>query len=324
VGAALAQLRALPGVEAASIARIVPLNGHSTTGTNVRPDIGSHPVRVTFNDNYVGPDYFKSMRIPIVEGREFSSEDGPEAPHVAIVNEAMAAKLFGKTSAVGHTIRFRDKSVVRVVGVARNSKYFTIGEQGALAYYEPYAQWDKPEPNLQFLLRVAQGPRRIVGPIDRALGRLDSTAALETKPMSQALAFALLPSRVGAAVLGSVGLLGLMLAAIGLYGVLAYTVSRRIREIGLRMALGATPRSVLGLVLRQSLTLVAVGVGAGTAMAVLAVRPLAAFLIPEVRPADPANFLVVGAVLVFVALIATASPAIRALRVDPAIALRHD
>jgi ABC-type antimicrobial peptide transport system permease subunit len=236
----------------------------------------------------------------------------------------MAARLFGETSAVGHTLRFGNGGQVTVVGVARNSKYFTIGEDGALAYYEPYAQWDKPEPDLQFLIRSSHGPEPIITPINRLLGRLDSTAAIDTKPMKKALTFALLPSRAGAAILGAVGLLGLTLSAIGLYGVLAYTVSRRIREIGLRMALGATPGGILGLVLRQSMTLAAIGVGAGTAMAVFLVRPLAAFLIPQVRPTDPMNFLVVAVVLFFVALLATVSPAVRALRVDPVVALRHD
>ena len=324
VSAALAQLRTLPGVEAAAVARTVPLNGHSTTGARLRTDAGSQLVTVTFNGNRVGPDYFKVMKIAVVQGREFSSDDTVGAPSVAILNEAMAARLFGKTNAVGHTIRFGNKSAVTVVGVARNSKYFTIGEEGALAYYEPYAQWDRPEPDVQFLVRSSSGPEPIVGPINQVLGRLDSTAAIDTKPMNKALAFAFLPSRVGAGILGGVGLLGLTLAAIGLYGVLAYAVSRRISEIGLRIAIGATPGCIVGLVLRQSLTLVAVGIGAGTAMAIFLVRPLAAFLIPEVRPADPINFFVVAVVLLLVALLATLSPAVRALRVDPVVALRHD
>jgi ABC-type antimicrobial peptide transport system permease subunit len=134
----------------------------------------------------------------------------------------------------------------------------------------------------------------------------------------------MLPSRVGAAVLGSMGLLGLALASIGLYGVLLFAVSRRIREIGLRMALGATPRGILQMVLGESALLVALGVGLGIAIAALAVRPLAMFLIPEVHPADPANFAIVAGVLGLVALLATLSPALRALRVDPVVALRHE
>ena len=127
----------------------------------------------------------------------------------------------------------------------------------------------------------------MVPAIQAAIGALDRTAALEVKPMSQALAFAMLPSRVGAAILGAMGLLGLGLAAIGLYGVLLFSVSRRTREIGLRMALGASPASVLGIVLRQSVRLAGSGIGIGLALAYFAVRPLTMFLIPEVRPTDP-------------------------------------
>jgi ABC-type antimicrobial peptide transport system permease subunit len=155
------------------------------------------------------------------------------------------------------------------------------------------------------------------------LNRLDPTAALETKTMQSGLGLALLPSRAGAAILGSTGLLGLALASIGLYGVLLYSVSRRLREIGLRMALGATPGEILKLVIGQSLALTGAGAGIGLAISIVAVRPLAMFLTPEVRTSDPSNFVAVAAALALVALIATISPALRALRVDPAIALRE-
>jgi ABC-type antimicrobial peptide transport system permease subunit len=208
--------------------------------------------------------------------------------------------------------------------VAKNSKYFTLGEEHANAYYEPYAQWGGSVVHLHFLVRAAGSPEALVPAINRTLGQLDSTAALETKPMRNALVFALLPSRVGAAILGSMGLLALLLASIGLYGTLLYAVSRRIREIGLRVALGASPASIMSMVLRQSFALVAAGVGAGIALAVFAVRPLAMFLVPEVRPTDFTNFVVVAAVLCAVALAATVAPALRALRVDPVVALRHE
>jgi ABC-type antimicrobial peptide transport system permease subunit len=178
--------------------------------------------------------------------------------------------------------------------------------------------------NLHFLVRTRVDPQSLVAPINRLLGELDRTAALETKPMSRALVFAMLPSRVGAALLGSIGLLGLVLSSIGLYGTLAYAVSRRIREIGLRVALGATPGAIFSLVLRQSGSLVATGLAIGLAIAALVVRPLSIFLVPDVRPGDPANFLVVAGVLGVVALAATLAPALRALRVAPTVALRHE
>jgi ABC-type antimicrobial peptide transport system permease subunit len=142
--------------------------------------------------------------------------------------------------------------------------------------------------------------------------------------MSKALVFALLPSRVGAAVLGSVGLLGLALAAIGLYGALLYSVSRRMREIGLRVALGAGPGSVLRLVLSHSAALAGGGIGIGVALSVFAVRPLALFLTPEIHPGDPSTFVIVAMALSLVAIAATVAPALRALHVDPLTALRHE
>ena len=142
--------------------------------------------------------------------------------------------------------------------------------------------------------------------------------------MSQALTFALLPSRFGAAILGSVGLLGVALAAIGLYGALLYGVTRRLREIGLRIALGATWQDVLWLVLRQSVTLAATGIAIGITLAVFAVRPLAMFLTPEVRPTNVGTFVAVAAVMLAVTLTATISPALRSLRVDPITSLRYE
>ena len=132
------------------------------------------------------------------------------------------------------------------------------------------------------------------------------------------------PSRAGAAILGSVGVLGLLLAAIGLYGVLAYTISRRIREIGLRMALGASPRSILWMVFRDSFLLVGLGMGIGLGIAVVATQPLAMFLVPGLSPTDPSTFLSVIVLLGTVAVAATIGPALRALRVDPMVALRYE
>jgi len=324
VDRALDELRALPGVEAASIVHRVPLNGHLTTGTDVSADAGLPEAHLNFNNNYVGPDYFKVMEIPILQGREFLPSDRPGAPPVAILNENMAARIFGQANPVGHTLRLGDGPPVTIAGVAGNSKYFTLGEENALAYYAPYTQLRPPEADLSFMVRSAGNPDALLWEINRVLNRIDSTAAIETKPMRDAMSFALLPSRVGAAILGSAGLLGLALAAIGLYGVLAYAVSRRIREIGLRVALGASPGMILRLVLSQSLIVVSAGMGIGLTIAVYAVQPLAAFLGPAIRPTDTINFAMVAAVLGLVALGATAAPAIRALSVAPSVALRHE
>jgi hypothetical protein len=289
-------------------------------GTEFRNDLNDRPVPVDFNFNWVAPDYFKTMGIRVLGGREFLSSDRNGAPRVAIINENLGRRLIGNTNPVGHVIRW--DGPVTIVGVAGNSKYFTIGEERPLALYVPYFQ-EGSIVNLHFLIRAAYPPG-VLKDVNRALGRLDSSAAIEVKLMRDALGFAFLPSRVGAALLGTMGMLGLALASIGLYGVLAYAVSRRIREIGLRMALGADSRAIVRMVIAQSLSLVATGVGIGLGLAVFAIKPLAMFLVPELSTTDPATFLAVVAVLVAVALTATLGPALRAVSVDPVIALRYE
>jgi predicted permease len=322
-GAALERLRTLPGVEAASVMRVMPLNGNITNGTDVTTDLAARPIHVQFHTNYVASDYFRAMGIPILHGREFLPSDRAGAPKVAVVNENLARRLYGDVNPIGHTIR-SDFGLLQIVGVANNSRYFTLGEEGELAFYAPYEQSGKGAVNLEFVVRAAGSPESVLSAVQGALGALDRTAALEVKPLRNGLAFALLPSRVGAILLGAAGLLGLVLASIGLYGVLLYAVSRRTREIGLRVALGASPVGILRLVLRQSLAILTVGLAIGIALSIFAVRPLAMFLSPAVRPSDPWNFFVVAAVLCVVGLAATISPAVRAIRVDPVVALRHE
>jgi predicted permease len=323
---ALNELRALPGVEAASIARVVPLNDNNVWQPEIRTDLNDEPVLLRFHNNNVGPDYFRTMGIPILAGREFTASDRKGSPEVAIINENVSRRLFGDRNSVGHTFRFASPNAstpITVVGVAKNSKYFTLGEENAFALYTPYSREEQGVVKLDFLVRTSR-PQDVGKEITQTLGRLDPSAALEVKPMRDALAFAFLPSRIGAALLGTMGLLGLALASIGLYGVLVYAVSRRIREIGLRIALGADRRAIVWMVLRQSLSLVIVGIAIGLGIAAIATRPLAMFLVPELSPTDPATFVGVVAVLLAVALAATLGPALRAVRVDPMTALRYE
>jgi len=322
VNSALDSLRALPGVEAASIAHVVPLNGQQTNGTEVKID-GVRPVHVQYKSNNVGPDYFRVMGIPILAGRGFSAADRAGSLGVAIMNENFARQLFGNASPLGRRLDFSYGESVTIVGVAKNSKYFTLGEENAIALYTPFAQGPGTE-NLNFLIRAAEFPPALVKDVTKTLGSMDQSAAVDTKPMRDALVLALLPSRAGAAIFGSMGLLGLLLASIGLYGVLAYTISRRIREIGLRMALGADRRKILWMVFHDSFFLVAAGLGIGLGIAIVVTRPLAMFLVPGLSPTDPLTFLTVMALLAAVAVAATVGPAMRALRVDPMVALRYE
>jgi predicted permease len=323
---ALRALRALPGVEAASVARVVPLNGNSVRGDQVLADVSEEPVRARFHNNDVAPDYFRAMGIPILAGREFAESDTKGAPEVAILNENLAHRLFGDRDPVGRTFRYpgpNPSDPVTVVGVAANSKHFTLGEEHPLAMYSPYSQEAVGNLKPHFLVR-SSAPAALAPEIARTLGALDRSAAIEVKPMRKALAFALLPSRIGAALLGSAALLGLALASIGLYGVLAYSVTRRTPEIGLRIALGADGPAVLAMVLRESVALVGLGVGIGLGTAIFATRPLAMFLVSDLSATDPATFLGVVGVLSAVAVAATLAPALRAIRVDPMTALRSE
>ncbi len=323
---ALGELDALPGIEAASIAQVIPFNANSVWGTEIRTDVSDQPIPVRFHQNSVGPDYFKAIGIPIDEGREFLASDRKGAPAVAVLNENLSRVLFGGRNPVGHTFRYggpTPSAPVTVVGVAKNSKYMTLGEEDAQALYAPYFQEEDVLTNLQFLMRTRR-PQDVAKEIAQRLGRLDSSAAVEVKPMRDAMGFAFLPSRVGAALLGSMGLLGLALASIGLYGVMSYSVARRTREIGLRVALGADRGAVLRMVARESFALLGLGVSIGLGIAVFATRPLAMFLVPELSANDPATFLTVVAVLAAVACVATLGPALRALRVDPMVALRYE
>ncbi len=325
VHTALERIRALPGVESAAVTRRVPLNDNCVTGTSVRTDASASVIHVEYDCNNVGPEYFRTMEIPLLRGREFSGLDKKGTQPVAIVNETFARTVFGGKDPVGHTISSdlpNDKAKL-IVGVVKDSKYFTLGEKQRLALYEPYFAYEEPI-NLHFLIRTAGAPSAYVKPVTNVLQGMDGTAAIETKPMSRALEFALLPSQAGALLLGATGILGLALAAVGLYGVLLYSVSRRTREIGLRVALGATPSNILKMVWGGTLSLVGAGTSAGLILAYFAMRPLALFLVPGLSSFDPSTFAGVVAVLGAVATIATLAPAIRALRVDPMTALRYE
>ncbi len=322
---ALERLRSLPGVKSATIAQEVPLNGNYVIGAHLRTDVSMTAIPVEYESNRVGLDYFRTIGIQLLRGREFTEADQKGAQAVTIVNQSFARAVFGEADPVGHTITTdftNDKSKL-IVGVAKDSKYFTLGEKQKLALYEPYFASDEPI-NLHFLIRAAGVPAGYVKPINEVLGRLDSTAAIETKPMSEALGLALLPSQVGALMLGAMGALGLMLAAIGLYGVLLYSVSRRTREIGLRVALGATPIEVLRLVAQHSLWLVGSGMTVGLVLAVFGMQPLAMFLVPGLSSVDWTALVAVVGVLGTVSVMATLMPAMRAMRVDPMIALRYE
>ncbi len=324
---ALDRLRALPGVESAAVAVFVPLNDHFVSRSSaVYTDGSMNGTRIEHWLNPVGPDYFRTMGIDLIAGREFTSADRDSGQRVIIINEAFARKTFGGANPVGHRVRLgrQDRQERVVIGVVRNSKYSSLGEENRPALFDPFFQKGGDRPAMQFLIKASGPPESLMKPLNRALMDVDGTASVEVKPMSRATGFALLPSRVGATLLGTIGLLGLALASVGLYGVLAYSISRRTREIGLRVALGAKPGDVLRLVMVEGAWILFLGLGIGVSLALLVTRPLAIYLVPGVSASDPITY--AGAVAALMAVGCTASllPALRALRIDPLAALRND
>lgn len=280
----VAELRSLPGVQAACYARSVPLTMRAFARRGGELEIegtGAQPIVMRFM-NWVSPQYFETMGTAILAGREFSESDRHSAEPAVIVNETFVKRYLGGRNPLGQGLSQdtpNGKLTQRIIGVVADSKYQTLGEEPQPAIYEPY--WPR-EAATNFLVRLDGSVQSAA--VDRVVKSHDPLAAVQTRPMSQGLAFALLPSQLGMAILGTLGLLGLLLAMVGLYGMMAYAVSRRTSEIGIRVALGATQGQVLRMALRDSLNVVAAGILAGLAIALPATRLLAAFLVPGLSP----------------------------------------
>jgi len=321
---ALEELRAIPGIESAAAARIVPFTDSTTFATDLTfPDNGPKQ-RAQFNWNAVTPDYFRAMDITLLKGRSFAAQDNGGSK-VVIVNEEFARRYLGKREPVGATFLWtEDKAPYRIVGVAHATKNMTIGEDARAQLYEPLAQIKNDRPRLQFVIRSATPPAAQLAAIRQALRQVEPAAGLEVETMFSAIGFAFLPSQVGAALMGSIGVLGLLLAIIGLYGVLAYSVARRTREIGVRMAIGASPMDVSGMVLREFAQLLITGIAIGLAIALFVTRPLSMFFVPGLSASDPASFAAVIAILGLTGFLAALGPVRRALRVDPLQCLRYE
>jgi predicted permease len=320
------RLQSVPGVTAVSYARWAPLTG-SSSGTRigidgyVPPPGESHSGEVDVSFDDVAPDYFAVFRMPLVRGRGFRITDDSAAPHVAVVNEAFAAKYWPGSDPIGHVLRF-DSVATTIVGVARNAKYSSLNEPLRPFVYVATAQNLRSGTNL--LVRTTGDAAALAPVIRNAVLGIDPLLPAPTvSTMDAATSVSLLPQRVAAMVTAVMGILGLLLAVVGLSGVVAFTVSQRTREIGLRMALGAGRANVLGLILRDGMRLVLVGVAVGMLLALIATRLMTAFLF-GVSPLDPLVFAVIPLGLAAATLVATYLPARRAAGTDPLVALRSD
>jgi putative ABC transport system permease protein len=322
------RVRALPGVESASFAYSVPFgyyNAAETIEVEGRPSPkDQRPPAVNYN--VVGPGYFQTMRIPLVRGRAFTERDNETAPRVAIVNQFMADRLWPGEEAIGKRFRMVREGApwMEVVGVTKEGKYNYIFQERGSYFFMPLAQEYQPLRALH--LRTAGAPEVLAPAVQQAIRALNPDLPLQDvrsmrSTMDGGNGFFLL--NMGALFGGALGLLGLVLALVGIYGVVSYSAAQRTQEIGVRMALGAQARDIMRLVVGQGLVLVGIGLGVGL-LAAFVVSSLLATMLFGISSRDPFTFVAVPILLGGMSLAASYLPALRATRVDPVIALRSE
>ena len=322
----LERVSTLPGVTSATLAANVPflsggswdlsIDGYTSAGGEKFVDT---------NTNQIGPDYFATMQIPLLYGREFTARDNEKAPQVAIVNETLARRyIVGNDrldKALGRILRLRDNLPIQIVGVVKDSSNGSISEPPPPVFYLPNLQQGSSRAMLQ--LRTKGDPTALVSLVRQQISAVDSEVTpISVLTMSDAFsANGLFNFRIVAILGGAFGLIALSLAIVGLYGVVSFVVSRRIQEIGIRMALGARRSDVLWMILRNGISLAAAGVAIGMVVA-LAATPLMRSLLNGVSPRDPLTFVAISLILLSATFVASWIPAHRATRVDPNVALR--
>jgi macrolide transport system ATP-binding/permease protein len=317
----LDRVKVMPGVESAAFARMTPLSYGSFSSTPISVDGYEVPPeeRPTVEYNEVGPDYFATMGIPLVSGREFTRADDERAALVAIVNETMAAQYWRGRNPIGERVQVKDRWM-QVVGVAKDSKYRSVRETARPFFYVPRRQNFTVGAGL--FIRTPLSPETVAVALAREVHALDANLApYELITLQEQMDRSTSPQLVAVTLVGVLGALALLLAVIGLYGVMAYAVSQSTRELGLRMALGADAANLVRLVLSRGLALMAGGVLLGAAVAVASTR-LMGNLLYHVSPRDPRAFGAAFAVMTIATLAACFIPAWRATRTDPAEALR--
>jgi hypothetical protein len=328
------RLAAIPGVQSAVLTRGLPMQ---TTGMQVvvQDAGGAEGPAVSAGAIWAGPGYFDLLGIPILYGRAIDERDRQDTPRVAVISETMARQYFGDVNAVGRRFRFElDTNVwIDVIGVARDTGTANLAEDlvdpTPQLFYRSFAQSDLP-PNT-VLARTSLDAAGLLGPMQRELRTLNvELPVISARTMARHLEDSLIAPKAVATFLGGLGALGLSLAGIGLYAVIAFAVSRRSREIGIRMALGARSQEVVWTVAREVLVLVGVGTGVGLTLSLLAILAMRLVVAPArgisiYRPtADPVALITIAAFMAIVGLAAAYVPARRAATMDPLVALRRD
>ncbi|HEX6642208.1 MAG TPA: FtsX-like permease family protein, partial [Thermoanaerobaculia bacterium] len=319
----LGRVKAMPGVEAATIVMFPPMGGWvwNTSVTSPERAALDEEGEVIADVSVIAPGYFEVLRMPLSAGRDFDSSDVEGSPDVTIVNQALADTLWPGQNPIGRQLDI-DGTLAEVVGVTPTAKYRDMRDEDLPVFYRPLAQ--EGAERYTILARTPGDQTPLLSAMRLMLAELDPDLALEQPmPLDALISRTLVPQRIAASLMGSFGLIGLLLAAIGLYGVLAYHVGQRTREIGIRIALGARASAVMSMVVSQGTRLAFIGIAIGVVAAVTATRFMRAMLV-GVSATDGLTFAVVCILLASVGLFASWLPARRATRIDPTIALRSE
>ena len=317
------RVEAVPGVEHAAMAQNAPLAGGLLRSVFPEGADTTTRDRVLVQVNPIGPGYFETIGIPILRGRAITAEDTATSPKVVVVNQTMAQRFWPDQDPIGKRFKFfGDPEYSTIVGVAKDSKYNGVAEDPTPYIYEALTQRYQPAVTLH--VRAKGDAAALTSAVRQAVLQIDpSLSVFNVRTLAEQVSQSLAPLRVNVILLGVFGVLALLLASIGLYGVASYSVSQRTREIGVRMALGASPSKVLALVLGRGAVLVGAGLVVGL-VAALAVAGVMRALIVGIDPRDPLTFIATAVALGAVALFATWLPARRATRIDPLVALRTE
>lgn len=313
----------LPGVRSEGVVSTLPLTGAvGWGGINVEGYMPPPGQELQVDIRTASTDYFRTMGIPLIEGRFFSQNDTAEMPLVVIIDEKFAQRFWPHDNPIGKHLWFDPKKPFTIVGVVGVVKQYGLETDGKIATYFSHQQ--EPGSGMFFVVRSSSDVTPLSGPITREIHAVDPTAVVYgIRSMQDRLYDSLARQRFASTMLGAFALFALLLAAVGLYGVMSYLVSQSTRDIGVRIALGARPSDILGMVVRQGMELSAVGILAGLAGAFAVTRVMTSLLF-GVSAIDAATFAAVPGILAAVALAATVIPALRATRVDPMIALREE
>lgn len=327
--ALIRRAESVPGIAAVGATDIVPLSGRS-----VRTTVIAGGLAATDQDGgpawrlRVGSGYLKALRLPLVAGRDFGPDDRPTSQPVALVNETMARKFFGDSNVLGREFRTRlgdagDIASVRVIGVVRDAKHVTLREEYLPTFYLALAQEVTWGSRLEVVLRTSGPPDAVIPLLRQMVIEANGSAVVQVTPLERIVADSMIRERLLATVSGFFGVVAVLLAIVGLYGIVSYQVTRTQRELGVRMALGAARAEVFHLVLRHVGVLVTIGLTTGALLSITGARLVSAFLY-GIAPSDPLVLCSAAAILATSAAVAGAIPARRASRLDPVLVLRDE